>query len=76
MRTKSEKEKYISKHEIFLLQKDKSQKGTSGEKGTGLGLHLVNELVKMNKGEIEVKSRGGEGTEFQLLLPEKRNVAA
>jgi signal transduction histidine kinase len=63
-------------HEIFLLQKDKSQKGTSGEKGTGLGLHLVNELVKMNKGEIEVKSRGGEGTEFQLLLPEKRNVAA
>lgn len=57
--------------DIFLLQKDKSQKGTSGEKGTGLGLHLVNELVKLNKGIIKAESSRGHGTAFEVLLPAK-----
>lgn len=61
---------------IFLLQKDKSQKGTSGEKGTGLGLHLVNELVKMNKGKIEAESNRGIGTAFRVLLPVNKQEAA
>lgn len=55
---------------IFLLQRDKSQKGTRGEKGTGLGLHLVNELVKLNRGVIEAESNEGEGTTFRVLLPQ------
>lgn len=62
-------------HDIFLLQKDKSKKGTEGEKGTGLGLYLVNELVKMNSGNIEAKSEVGKGTTFEMRLP-KRKVAA
>lgn len=53
---------------IFLLQKGKSTKGTSGEKGTGLGLHLVHELVKLNEGNITVVSQQGEGTEFCVSL--------
>ncbi len=51
---------------IFLLQKDKTTEGTSGEKGTGLGLHLVKEMVELNKGNIHVTSREGEGTTFIL----------
>ena len=55
--------------EIFLLQKNKSEKGTAGEKGTGLGMHLVNELVKLNKGAIEVVSQLGQGTKFEVMMP-------
>ena len=62
--------------EVFLLQKDKSQKGTGGEKGTGLGLHLVNELVKLNGGEIAAKSAVGKGTTFKVLLPVEQLAAA
>ncbi len=54
---------------IFELQKDKSQAGTSDEKGTGLGLHLVQELVELNKGNIEVSSTPGKGTVFVLNFP-------
>lgn len=54
---------------IFLLQKDKSTQGTAGEKGTGMGLYLINELVQFNKGIIEVFSQLGSGTTFKVLLP-------
>lgn len=55
--------------DLFLLRKNKSTAGTAGEKGTGLGLHLINELVKLNKGVIEVVSQLGKGTTFKVLLP-------
>lgn len=55
--------------QLFVLEKDKSQKGTDGEKGTGLGLHLVEELVTLNKGYIKVHSQIGEGTTFIIHLP-------
>lgn len=55
--------------DIFLLQKDKSTTGTEGEKGTGLGLHLIHELVKFNKGAIDIVSQLGKGTTCKVLLP-------
>jgi len=55
--------------DIFLLQKGKSQRGVAGEKGTGLGMHLVNELTKLNKGTIDVISNKGKGTTFKVILP-------
>ncbi|MGB1243566.1 MAG: sensor histidine kinase, partial [Chitinophagales bacterium] len=55
-------------NDIFLLQNNKSTAGTDGEKGTGLGLHLIHELVKLNKGVIEVVSQLGKGTTFNILL--------
>ena len=37
--------------------------------GTGIGLALVKELMKLIGGEISVKSKMGKGTEFELFLP-------
>ena len=56
---------------IFSLVKNKTKIGTKGELGTGLGLHLVYELVKLNKGEISVSSEVEKGTNFQLQFPSK-----
>lgn len=45
--------------------------GTSNEKGSGLGLHLVYDFTRRNRGDIEVKSKEGEGTTFTISLPRK-----
>lgn len=42
------------------------------EEGSGIGLTLVREYVKLMGGEISVKSKIGEGTEFTLTLPVTR----
>lgn len=43
--------------------------GTHNEKGSGLGLHLSQEFVKMNKGKIWLTSLEGVGTTFFFTLP-------
>ena len=45
--------------------------GTNNEKGTGLGLVLVNEFVALNDGSISVSSEPGKGTTFTLEFPNK-----
>jgi PAS domain S-box-containing protein len=42
---------------------------TTKPEGTGLGLFIVHQLVKENKGYIEVKSKKGEGSKFIVYLP-------
>lgn len=37
--------------------------------GTGIGLELVRDFVRLHKGEIEVESEVGEGTTFTIILP-------
>lgn len=54
---------------LFQLQGTKSDFGTAGEKGLGLGLQLVYEFVEMNNGTIEVESEEGKGTQFIVQLP-------
>ncbi len=39
--------------------------------GTGLGLSLSYDIVKAHGGEIKVKSKEGEGSEFIILLPQQ-----
>jgi signal transduction histidine kinase len=59
-----EKQKYL-----FTATEIESTPGTENEKGTGLGLKLCHELVKINHGSISVESKDGEGTCFIITLP-------
>ncbi|MES1159520.1 MAG: HAMP domain-containing sensor histidine kinase, partial [Bacteroidota bacterium] len=43
--------------------------GTRGEKGSGLGLLLIKEFVRANKGLIWLESREKEGTVFYVSFP-------
>ena len=54
---------------IFQLDNTKSQQGTEGEKGVGLGMVLVKELVATQKGSIEISSELNKGTLIELSLP-------
>jgi signal transduction histidine kinase len=54
-----------------LLSEDQLplKKGTSNEKGTGLGLILCKKFVHLNNGHLHVTSEEGKGTEFIVKLP-------
>lgn len=54
---------------LFSLKGTRSQWGTKGEKGIGLGLLLVHEFAELNNGRIEVESNEGEGTSFKVFMP-------
>jgi signal transduction histidine kinase len=42
---------------------------TTKEKGLGLGLPLAHEIIRGHGGEIQVRSKKGSGTTFEILLP-------
>jgi signal transduction histidine kinase len=42
--------------------------------GTGLGLSLSYDIIKTHGGEIKVKSKEGEGTQFTIQLPVDQNA--
>ncbi|MDY6488865.1 sensor histidine kinase [Acinetobacter faecalis] len=52
-----------------------SIRGTSGEKGTGLGLVLCKRFVDLNHGAISVSSKEGVGTTFKVSLPKNKKSA-
>ncbi|MEM6641596.1 MAG: tetratricopeptide repeat protein [Bacteroidota bacterium] len=54
---------------LFKINEQKVSKGTSGEQGTGLGLNLVYDFVKLNHGDITVESEVDQGTVFILKFP-------
>jgi len=61
----------ISAEKINLLLSNEADTtiGTSGEKGTGLGIFLVKELLQKINGELLIKSVVGEGSIFTIKLP-------
>ncbi|MBL4561429.1 MAG: response regulator [Labilibaculum sp.] len=46
-----------------------SKEALKMERGSGIGLTLVNEYVLMHQGAIQLKSRLGKGSDFQVMLP-------
>lgn len=55
--------------DLFKLNKTKSEPGTEGEEGTGLGLLLCKEFVEMHGNLLRVESKTDEGTTFSFMLP-------
>jgi signal transduction histidine kinase len=53
---------------ISMLGKSRSVTGTVGEKGTGLGLILVQEFIHLNDGILGVESQEGAGSSFKVQL--------
>ena len=54
---------------LFELHHDKSTHGTYGEKGSGLGLNLVKELVDRSGGRISLESSYKIGTAVTITYP-------
>jgi len=48
---------------------DMYYRGTEQRSGSGTGLHIVMEVIRMLNGSIEVESEEGEGTRFCVILP-------
>jgi signal transduction histidine kinase len=53
-----------AKSKLFSISKTQSTNGTAGEKGSGLGLMLSYEFVKLSGGQIEIESNVSKGTTF------------
>ncbi|WP_164974261.1 GAF domain-containing sensor histidine kinase [Filimonas effusa] len=53
---------------LFDLQKNNSTPGTRGEKGSGLGLILVRELLEKLRGRIQIESQEQSGTTVTIVL--------
>ena len=61
------KEKHLNK--LFRIDQNPSTRGTSDEKGTGLGLLICKEFVEKNGGTIRVNSKETVGSDFIFTLP-------
>lgn len=63
-----------NQEKLFRIDQKFSLSGTGGEKGSGLGLTLVKEIVENQNGDIWFYSKENEGSEFHITLPESQNV--
>lgn len=54
---------------LFNVDSKFTSEGTAGEKGSGLGLSLVKEIVEKHGGSISVESKIGIGSKFIFTLP-------
>lgn len=54
---------------LFNVDSKFTSEGTAGEKGSGLGLSLVKEIIEKHGGTIWVESKFGQGSDFQFTLP-------
>lgn len=55
---------------LFDRLENVNNRMTKLNEGCGIGLYIVNELVKLHGGEIKIKSVLGVGTEFLIRIPD------
>ncbi len=60
-----------SLNEVFTRHFQEKTKPLGNVKGLGIGLSLVQEVVKFHQGEIQIESEVGQGTAFTIRLPKK-----
>jgi K+-sensing histidine kinase KdpD len=56
-------------NKLFNIETKFTSEGTAGEKGSGLGLSLVKEIILKHGGTIDAKSEYEKGSEFVFSLP-------
>jgi CheY-like chemotaxis protein len=54
---------------LFSIDSKLIREGTSGEKGSGLGLTIVHDIIQKHSGSIWVESELGKGSIFKFTLP-------
>lgn len=54
---------------LFCKEYTSTTFGTKNEKGSGLGLKICKEFISLNKGELTISSKQGEGTTIRIALP-------
>jgi PAS domain S-box-containing protein len=57
--------------EVFTRHFQEKTKPLGNAKGLGIGLSLVQEIVKLHRGEIQIESELGKGTTFTVMLPKR-----
>jgi len=57
------------KNKLFKIESYLSKKGTAAENGTGLGLKLCKEFIRIHGGDIWVTSETGKGSKFYFTVP-------
>ncbi len=63
-----------NKSKLFKIEKMYTTEGTKGERGTGLGLSLVKEIIEKHGGEIWFYSEQSKGSEFHFTVPSFPNT--
>lgn len=62
-------------NKLFNIESKFSTSGTAGEKGSGLGLLVVKEIIQKHSGNIWFYSKENEGSEFHFTLPKSEDIA-
>ncbi len=62
-------------NEIFRHDVKTTRPGTTGEKGTGLGLPLCYDIIQAHNGTLSVESSDGAGSVFYIKLPHLKPLA-
>ena len=60
-----------SLNEVFTRFFQEETKPLGDSRGLGIGLSLVQEIVKLHRGEVKIESEQGKGTVFSVMLPKK-----